>query len=374
MKSSPERVELVATLDHLDEIFRDIEPPEDPGGCDFCWPDGWDLLLGPVVEVPERDLVSFAMEGPDHWDAYSTMLRRLFPRIARMLADGQLHVDAGWVLSHLADAKWTTWDRVEQKAVREYLDAIFRKILSEKPQGDLHGEEILAGVSAATGDVEPWLEVWDRLPGVAKWTHIPGLVRTRPRVHSETDWLLDNKRNDGWWPAGAAAPIKAWLLRPKVEEVLVALVGANDPFADGALQELERMRAPGDEMYVRELRFRTGKKALQRIVSVFVQGYEGAILPTPDGHTIWNDSARVTRKIALTAPVTAQQLSEIAALRNELTVDEAAATISETLSPEIHKQHREELGESRKQYEEFLIGSLVFTLLEDPHEVVVDRP
>jgi len=370
VKSSPERVELVAALDHLDEVFRGIKPPADPGGCDFCWPNGWDVLLGPVAEVSEDDLVSFAMEGPDHWDAYSTMLRRFFPRIARLLADGQLHVDAGWVLSHLTDAEWTTWDQEEQRAVGEYLDAIFRKILSEKPQGDLDGQEILGVVSAATGDVEPWLGVWDRLPGTAKWSHVPALVRMRPRVHSDADWLFpaDGIRNDGRWPAGAAAAIKAWLLRPKIEEELFALLEDKDPFAEDALQELEQMRASEGDVYVRELRSRAGKTALQRIAGAFVRGYEGEIAPTPDGYTIWNDTARVKRHLALTAPVTAKQLSDIAALRNDLTVDDATAVISGILSPETHKHHRAALGESRKQYEEFVVESLVSSLLEQTEE------
>jgi hypothetical protein len=324
------------------------------------------VLLGPVAEVSEDDLVSFAMEGPDHWDAYSTMLRRFFPRIARLLANGQLHVDAGWVLSHLADAEWTTWDQVEQGAVREYLDAIFRKILSEKPQGDLDGQEILAGVSAATGDVEPWLEVWDSLPGTAKWSHVPALVRMRPRVHSDSDWLFpaDGIRNDGWWPAGAAAAIKAWLLRPKIEEEMFAFLEEDkDPFAD-AIQKLEQMRASEGDVYIHQLRSRAGKTALQRIGGVFVQGYEGEIAPTPDGYTIWNDTTLVKRHLALTAPVTAKHLSGIAALRNDMTVDEATAVISEILSPETYKHHRAELGESRKQYEEFVVESLVSSLLE----------
>jgi hypothetical protein len=79
VESSPEQVELLTALDHLDEVFRGIEPPADPGGCDFCWPNGWDVLLGPVVEVPEGDLVSFAMEGPDsaRWSTIQKKSARL---------------------------------------------------------------------------------------------------------------------------------------------------------------------------------------------------------------------------------------------------------------------------------------------------------
>lgn len=134
------------------------------------------------------------------------------------------------------------------------------------------------------------------------------------------------------------------------------------------------MRASEDAVYVRELRFRAGKTALERIGGVFVRGYEGEIPPTPDGYTIWNDPARVKHHIALTAPVTVRHLSEMAALRNDLTVDEATVTISEILSPEIHKQRRTELGESRNQYEDFVIGNLVSSLLEEPHGIVADRP
>jgi len=188
----------------------------------------------------------------------------------------------------------------------------------------------------------------------------------RPRVHSDPDWLFpaDGIRNDGWWPAGAAEAIKAWLLRPEIEEEMLALLEDEDPFAEEALQELEKMRASVDDEYVRDLRFRAGKTALQRIAGIFFRGYEGEITPTPDGYAIWNDTARMKGHLAMTAPTTAKHLCEIAALRNDLTVDEAAATIVEALSPEVHKQHREGLGESREQYEEFVIEGLVSSLLE----------
>lgn len=202
MAPSPEAQRLTLSLDLLDEAFWDVQLPPDLGGCDYCWSDGWDSLRSPVDEVPYDDLVTFAMEGPDHWGAYTPMLQRLFPRIARLLANRELHVDAAWVFNHLKDAKWQDWRSEEQAAVAEFLDAMFRKTLSEEPTDELNGGEILEAVAAATGDVNPWLDVWDELPVELTGQHLESVRRRKP-----------HNGYSGWWPSGSDAQLEAWLPR-----------------------------------------------------------------------------------------------------------------------------------------------------------------
>jgi hypothetical protein len=202
MASSPEAQRLASSLDRLDQVFQDVELPSDLEGCDYCWSDGSDSLRLPIYDVPYDDLVSFAMEGSDHWGAYASMLRRLLPRIARTLAEGTLYVDAAWVLSHLADAHWQEWKLHERAAVAEFLDAFFQKTLAEDPTSDLNGGEILEAVAAATGDVGPWLVEWDEISIERTGQHLEWVRRRRPhRGHS------------GWWPRNSEAQLDDWLPR-----------------------------------------------------------------------------------------------------------------------------------------------------------------
>jgi hypothetical protein len=207
MASSPEAQRLVSSLDRLYEAFRDVELPSDLKGCDYCWSDGWDSLRLPIGDVPYDDLVSFAMEGSDHWDPYAPMLRRLFPRMARQLVEGTLYVDAAWVLSHLADAQWQEWRPDERTAIAEFLDSFFEKTLSEEPTSNLNGGETLEAVAAATGDVGPWLEEWDELPAEMTGQHLEWVRRRRP-----------HRGNAGWWPRGSEAQLDDWL--PQAERRL----------------------------------------------------------------------------------------------------------------------------------------------------------
>lgn len=202
MASSVEAQRLALALDRLDEVFRDVELPLNLEGCDYCWSDGWDSLRLPINDVPYEDLVGFAMEGPDHWGAYTPMLQRLFPRIARLLANGELHVDAPWVFNHLEEAKWQEWQSEERAAVTEFLDAIFRKTLSEDPTDGLDGGEMLEAVAAATGDVSFWLQVWDELPAERTGPHLESVRRRRP-----------NRGHPGWWPRGSDEQLETWLQR-----------------------------------------------------------------------------------------------------------------------------------------------------------------
>ena len=200
MSPSPEADRLAGSLDRLDHVFMDVELPSELGGCTYCWPEGWDSLLLPINDVPYDDLVSFAMEGSDHWDQYPPMLRRMFPRIARQLSNGTLHVSAPWVLSHLAEAKWQEWRPDERAAIAEFLDAFFKVTLSREPTSELDGGEVLEGVSAATGDVGPWLVVWDGLPVERTARHLPFVRRQRP-----------HRGAPGWWPRGSEEQLEEWL-------------------------------------------------------------------------------------------------------------------------------------------------------------------
>lgn len=360
-----ERQNLADALDRLDEVFRQVEIPSDIDGCTYCWPNGWEELLLPADEVPYDSIVSYSMEGEDHWTPYAPILRHLFPRIARLLGEGHLHVHAGRVLSHLRGAEWQQRAPAERDAVEEFFDAIYRKTLSEDPSGDLDGNEILCGVAAATWDIVPWLSVWDEMPPEHAARHLPKLIRMRPLVRSRSQWYqaARDERLEGWWPRGSAVPLRAWLSRPIIEEQLFELLGADpDPRIEEAIHALELLRIPEDEEGLSILRFQNGRAVLRRHVGMWVDRHEKRVTADPQN---WSSEDGHRPHLATLAKAVATHLVEFGSLRSDLTPDQAADIFFVVGVEPTYRALREDRERSEQECRELLAKMLEHALLEE---------
>ncbi|MEU5821270.1 hypothetical protein [Streptomyces sp. NPDC047803] len=152
--------QLMTALDALDRAFA-AEPPFPVGGCTFCYAEQ-DLaeLAGPLHLISENLIPAVAAEGPDHWDDFPRLYRRLVPRIVRPLVTGRLHTDAELIASRLVQAEWTGWDTPLADALRAVWAAWWRSTLDSRPGGPVTIRKALGLVTVTTGALRPWLDVW----------------------------------------------------------------------------------------------------------------------------------------------------------------------------------------------------------------------
>ena len=152
--------QLTTALDALDRAFASERafPVE---GCTFCYTEQ-DLaeLAGPVHLISDDLIPAVAAEGPDHWDDFPRLYRRLVPRIVRPMVTGELHVDEELIATRLVQAGWTTWDPPLAEALRDVWVTWWRSALDTHPGGPVSVRDILGVITVTTGSMRPWLDTW----------------------------------------------------------------------------------------------------------------------------------------------------------------------------------------------------------------------
>ena len=147
-------------------------------GCLYCYGEA-DIaaLAGPPEAVPDDLVTTPLSEEPSHWDRPEELLRRLVPRIARLMVRGETHLDEGLIGTRFLQANWTEWPSVETAALRELWSAWWAATLNRHP-APMPAYEVLSVVTVVTGTLRPWLEAWeaDRDPSADR--HLEELVDT----------------------------------------------------------------------------------------------------------------------------------------------------------------------------------------------------
>ncbi|CND78007.1 Uncharacterised protein [Mycobacterium tuberculosis] len=95
----------------------------------------------------------------------------------RMVTSGEL--DGSIVLSTLTKEQWRHWPSAEQRAIDDYLDAVWRSLLSQFPSriGAFLNAATFLQAAATTGDsIGKYLAVWDTIPDPAADRHLAQLV------------------------------------------------------------------------------------------------------------------------------------------------------------------------------------------------------
>jgi hypothetical protein len=223
---------LAQAVERLYETLQVERLPAVLSGCTLCFTEADEEALRlPPRQVTRDALAQFVGSPSDHYDEYSTVLRRLFPAVADALAAGELHVDAGLTLSRLQEAEWDAWPPAERAAVVDFLQALYVDVLTHrppKPGEGLFAEELLSGVASATGTLTPWLDVWNSLDHHRTAAHLVSVV------NMQGEELLDPDADlYGWWPEGAAVPLRRWLCQDWIEQELLRL-GRENPNAQVA--------------------------------------------------------------------------------------------------------------------------------------------
>jgi hypothetical protein len=216
--AAPREAGVEGAIEALYDVFALYTYRASMPACAHCVSDEDLLALGsrPLRRLPAPLLGRYAIKAVSTWGEVSD-LKWLLPRLAQLLARGQLPVPAGTLTAKLTRADWHAWPTVERSAVRDFLCEWWLEGLCSAPDSGVVVTSRLAAIASAEPDLASYLVGWqDALAGdgTRRFTavhHLLELVcnsRFRPDLPASLATLF-------WEPAGpAAAQTSAWLTSP----------------------------------------------------------------------------------------------------------------------------------------------------------------
>ena len=107
------------------------------------------------------DLEKYAFKAMSTWGD-DRDFRHFLPRLFELQAlEGLAPWDVEILFGKLAYAHWRTWPEAEQRAVEEYLAAVWQYLLVSR-ESDIVIDEYLCGIAQAVDDLSPFLSVWEQ--------------------------------------------------------------------------------------------------------------------------------------------------------------------------------------------------------------------
>ncbi|WP_051942860.1 hypothetical protein [Streptacidiphilus rugosus] len=191
------------------EAFAGMTAHPDEAGCGRCYSAEEIALLRTAHVALPADLVCMvAEEVPGHWDDHPSVIRRVLPQVAVLLAQGATSPDL--MARGLAAARWTQWPDQQVQALRGFLEAWWLGTL-EQDSPPTSAREVFESCVTATSSVTPWLAWWDAGLGPVASRHLEECA----------DWWWDDLQNDvspfAWWwgteaqERAACAELRTWL-------------------------------------------------------------------------------------------------------------------------------------------------------------------
>ncbi|WP_406097112.1 hypothetical protein [Streptomyces sp. NBC_01013] len=222
---------LDAALDRLALTFAGMTARPDEYNCVCHWGDAEELARLKVADTElDPDLLRRTWQACD-WSDHPSVLRRVLPQFARSLVAGSAdpwYAEAG---RSFARGRWRQWPAEQAGAVREFLHAWWARTLVD-PRPVVPVPDVLALATEASGDVVPWLSVWETLTGATADGHLAALVE-------RWEWEL----------IGDQLPWSAWDNEEEIRTGLCSWLVRNAPArlrAHGAPAELlNRIRLLG---------------------------------------------------------------------------------------------------------------------------------
>ncbi|MEV4938569.1 hypothetical protein [Streptomyces zaomyceticus] len=171
------RLRLDAALADVAATFRGMTAAADEVQCDCHWGSEEELerLKSPDTEL-DPDLLHRTWTAPD-WRDNGAVLRRILPQFSGELVRGRVQPMFGMeeVGRLFAWGAWQQWPAHQSAVVEEFLHAWWACGLVETdPAVPVH--ELLVLCTEASGTLDPWLAVWEKLDHPAAHRHLAEAV------------------------------------------------------------------------------------------------------------------------------------------------------------------------------------------------------
>lgn len=162
------------------------------------------LYEAPLSALSGAALSRYAFKALTTWGTAADF-KHFLPRLFALLAEGDRHLDPEVLIGKLALASWGEWPVDERAAVRAFLLAWWREILSGHP-GVYGASACLRAIGRAEEDLSPYLSAWQRDPGLPATLHLADLVLE----NQDALWRTGAVNRAGWLPR-QRAQISDWL-------------------------------------------------------------------------------------------------------------------------------------------------------------------
>ncbi|MCA6096356.1 hypothetical protein LE181_29845 [Streptomyces sp. SCA3-4] len=234
--------ELAAAVTRVADVFAGQAAGPQETGCLFCYGEeeiAW--LRDPGAPLPDEFVLHVAREVPSHWTDNAAVMRRILPRLAVLVAEGERVSDADGL--GLGGASWQEWPGHQAEAVRVFLDAYWAAALHE-PLPAHTFLDLFGFCEEAHGSPTPCLARWESETGPVADAHLLDFVEDR------IDDLLSPARtytSQGGWVTADPRPdaeLISWVLHHAAPRI-----GARGDAGPDLLYRLDQLALPEEQRW-----------------------------------------------------------------------------------------------------------------------------
>ncbi|WP_042369890.1 hypothetical protein [Streptacidiphilus neutrinimicus] len=202
------------TLGELSDAFRGATAHPEESNCACHWGGAEELALLKTPDVQlDPALLRRTCQAAD-WSDHGAVLRRILPQLARAVVESPGESFPYWdeIGVFLSRGRWQDWPREQAAVVREFLLAFWaRSLVTSDPaaQTHTHTHQALVLCVEASGELSPWLDIWERTE------HATADRRLAEAVDAwDYDLLVDRLPWSTWHDEDdLVAVLTAWLTR-----------------------------------------------------------------------------------------------------------------------------------------------------------------
>jgi hypothetical protein len=232
---------LIEAVQELYQVFKSHQSRRHPEGCPCCVSDAdkRGLLSKPLEKLTSDGLNLFARKVITTWGTVED-LKRFLPRLLELLVTNDfLPFECEALFGKLRLGEWQSWPAEEQRAIEEFLNAVWMDCLANEA-GTVWLDELLCGLGNAVRDITPYLQGWTGCKLRTGYDHFVQFV----------DWnsatLLKRRRLSNSFWSGAEVQMQIvvdWFVNPETIQTLeqIFAVKPDADFSDALAKAIDRL-------------------------------------------------------------------------------------------------------------------------------------
>lgn len=178
---------LTDSIETLYRVFSCYPRPIQLQGCPCCTDAEVSRVLSsrPLRTLTASEISHYAFKALSTWGTLNDF-RYFLPRIFELMALEQLDCDTEVILGKLGYANWTDWPADEQKAVWEFVMALWVQYI--RSDDIWHADAVICGFSRSTSDISLLLTTADSLAPDFRSAYISEFARCDRQRLTNSFW------------------------------------------------------------------------------------------------------------------------------------------------------------------------------------------